>query len=454
MVRSFPTTDDGPGNPGLGWLGIARLGLIQAALGAVVVLTTSTLNRVLIVELGLAAVIPGMLVGIHYAVQLSRPVWGHRSDLGGSRERWILGGMALLASAGTLAASSPLAFEASLALGLAIAIPAYVLIGVGIGACGTSLLALIATRTAPSRRASAATITWMLMIAGIVASSIITGHLLDPYSHPRLILVTAGTGIVALLVCFLAVHGVERRTAPVTPQARSKAGSFRESLADIWQDPHARLFTVFVFLSMLAYSTQDLILEPYAGLLFGMTPGESTRLSGIQHGGVLLGMAVVGICGWVFGQRSPRIAKLFIVWGCAGSALAMAALALSVSFAPAWPLKANVFLLGLMNGTFSVAAIGTMMLLAGEGRKDNAGMRMGVWGAAQAIAFGLGGVLGTIAFDLGRWATGQDASAFAMVFGFEAALFLLSTGLALRITTPGAERHRPGLLTAEPMAAE
>ena len=92
------------GSAGLGWLDIVRLGLVQAALGAIVVLTNSTLNRVLIVELGLAAVIPGLLVGIHYAVQISRPVWGHRSDTGGSRERWILGGLALLGLALPLAA--------------------------------------------------------------------------------------------------------------------------------------------------------------------------------------------------------------------------------------------------------------------------------------------------------------------------------------------------------------
>jgi hypothetical protein len=57
----------------LGWLGIARLGLVQSALGAVVVLTTSTLNRVMVVELALPAMLPAALVAWHYAVQLSRP---------------------------------------------------------------------------------------------------------------------------------------------------------------------------------------------------------------------------------------------------------------------------------------------------------------------------------------------------------------------------------------------
>ena len=85
---------------GLGWLGIVRLGLVQTALGAIVVLTTSTMNRVMVVELALPAMLPGALVAMHYAVQLLRPRLGYGSDVGGQRTPWIIGGMALLALGG------------------------------------------------------------------------------------------------------------------------------------------------------------------------------------------------------------------------------------------------------------------------------------------------------------------------------------------------------------------
>ena len=87
-----------------GWGSIARLGLVQMALGAIVVLTTSTLNRVMVVELALPALLPGLLVALHYAVQLARPRMGFGSDVGGRRTPWIVGGMAVLASGGVLAA--------------------------------------------------------------------------------------------------------------------------------------------------------------------------------------------------------------------------------------------------------------------------------------------------------------------------------------------------------------
>ncbi|SMC53686.1 BCD family MFS transporter [Rhizobium sp. RU36D] len=419
---------------GLGWLDIVRLGLVQAALGAIVVLTNSTLNRVMIVELGLAAVIPGLLVGIHYGVQITRPVWGHRSDTGGSRTAWILLGLAILALSGTLAAATTFLFAYSQALALTVAFLAYILIGVGIGASGTSLLALIATRTVPERRATAATITWMMMIFGIIVTSIVTGILLDPYSHGQLVRVTAATGLVAFLISWLALAGVEKKPAilPVKEPSQPVA-SFGQSLREVWADREARLFTLFIFMSMLAYSTQDLILEPFAGLLFGMTPGQSTQLSGVQHAGIFIGMAVVGLGGFALGRRFPALPKFFILAGCLGSAVALGLLSLAAMFAPHWALKPNVFLLGFMNGMFAVAAIGTMMALATRGTTGNAGMRMGVWGAAQAVSFGLGGLIGSVALDLGRQFTGADSSAFAMVFAIEAGLFLVSALLAVSI---------------------
>ena len=122
----------------LSWSQIARIGLVQMALGAIVVLTTSTLNRLMVVELALPAVLPGALVGLHYGIQLSRPHWGFTSDTGGNRTRWIIAGMAILALGGFLAALAVTLFAASFTMGLVLSIGAYALIGIGVGASGTA----------------------------------------------------------------------------------------------------------------------------------------------------------------------------------------------------------------------------------------------------------------------------------------------------------------------------
>jgi BCD family chlorophyll transporter-like MFS transporter len=410
----------------LSWTQIARLGLVQMALGAIVVLTTSTLNRLMVVEFALPAVLPGALVALHYGIQLSRPRWGFTSDTGGKRTRWIIGGMACLALGGFLAALAVTLFQGGFWAGLGLSILAYAMIGLGVGASGTSLLALLATSTAPHRRAAAATITWLMMIFGIALTAGLAGSFLDPYSPARLLTVVAVVVSAALLLTLLAVAGIEAR---VTAEREPDPTPFLEGLREVWAERRTRNFTLFVFLSMNAYFMQELILEPYAGLVWHFTPGQSTALSGAQNGGVFFGMLTVGIA--ATGLKWGAL-RSWVLAGCLGSAASLGLIAMA-GLAPFGPgLTPLVVLLGFFNGMFAVAAIGAMMALAAEGRGRREGTRMGLWGAAQAIAAGFGGLTGAAAVDLMRGFQ-PDAPAFAAVFIVEAALFLAAALMALHI---------------------
>ena len=463
----------------LGWGGIVRLGLVQACLGAVVVLTTSTLNRVMVVELALPALLPGLLVALHYLVQVTRPRMGFGSDVGGRRTPWIVGGMAVLTSGGVLAALGTVWMASNPGAGITLAVVAFMLIGLGVSASGTSLLVLLAKRVESSRRAPAATIVWMIMIAGFALTAGGAGKLLDPYSPERLVAVTAAVSVAAFLVTLIALYRVEGRPG-VGPEAsavplaaheakptleethgrpkfphpprgtddvsRRPGGTFTEALTQVWREPAARRFTVFIFVSMLAYSAQDLILEPFAGTVFGFTPGGSTQLAGVQHGGVLAGMILVALVGHRFAGTALGSLRAWTVGGCLASALALAGLVAAGLVGPGWPLKLNVFLLGVANGAFSIAAIASMMRLATEGRHAREGVRMGLWGAAQAVAFGLGGLVGTAASDLARWLIGSPGLAYASVFAFEALLFVAAALLAARLAP--AHAHAPASASA------
>ncbi len=414
----------------LGWIAILRLGLVQMALGAIVVLTTSTLNRLMVVELALPAVLPGLLVALHYGIQITRPKWGFLSDTGGHRTRWIIGGMAVLGLGGMGAAVGVTLFETHAGAALALSILSYGLIGLGVGASGTSLLALLATATEPRRRAAAATITWLMMIAGIAVTAGGVGALLDPYSPALLLRIVAMVCLGALVMTTLAVWGIERRLGAPAPQPQ--ATRFVDGLREVWSDPEARLFTIFVLLSMIAYFMQELILEPYAGLVFGLTPGQSTSLSGAQNGGVFLGMLTVGIA--ATGLRLGSL-RAWVVAGCLGSAASLAWIAAlpTLTGAASAALLPAVVMLGFCNGTFAVAAIGAMMALAGQGQSRREGTRMGLWGAAQALAAGFGGLLGAASVDMMRRIVATDATAFGAVFLAEAALFLLAALMARRV---------------------
>ena len=421
----------------IGWLGIVRLGLVQTALGAVVVLTTSTINRIMVVELALPAILPGLLVGLHYAVQMLRPRWGYGSDQGGRRTPWIVGGMATLALGGIGAAVATAWMQSQLVAGIALAVVAFVLIGLGVGACGTSLLVLLAKRVTERRRAAAATIVWMMMIVGFIVTATLAGKYLDPFSATRLIVVTTIVSVAAFLLTLIAVYKVEGvdNALPASGERKSLSAqpSFKVALAQVWDEPRARRFTIFVFVSMLAYSAQDLILEPFAGSVFGFTPGESTQLSGVQHGGVLAGMVLVALTASGIGGAVLGSLRNWTIAGCIASAVALLSLVAAGLVGPPWPLKYSVFALGVANGAFAVAAIGSMMALASAGRETREGVRMGLWGAAQGVAFGLGGLAGTVASDLTRHVMTSPGAAYATVFAGEALLFLVAARLAAAV---------------------
>jgi len=416
---------------GIGWFGIVRLGTVQAAIGAIVMLATSLLNRVMVVEFAIAAAVPAGLVAWHYAVQMSRPLWGHKSDRSEKRSSWIMAGMGILAL-GTLVAVDATIMMASAGIGaIILAVVGFSLIGLGVGMAGTALLALLASRVAIERKPAAAAISWTMMVAGIVVAAGVSGSFLDPFSEARLAIVTSMVVLVAFCVAMLALRGLERNSLPVEQGRNSETkASFTQVLKDISHDQQARRFTYFVFISMLAYSMQDLILEPFAGFVFGMTPGESTQLAGVQHGGILLGMLAAGLGGSLYAKYFGRNEKLWIIIGCLGSALMLGGLSIAAAMGPTWPLKANVFGLGVANGIFAVAAVGAMLGLASDGSSSGEGARMGVWGAAQAIAFGAGGLLGALIVDLLRGTVADNSNAFQIVFVVEGAMFILAALVA------------------------
>ncbi len=164
-----------------GWASVARLGLVQASLGAIVVLTTSTLNRVMVVELALPALLPGILVALHYLVQMARPRMGHGSDVGGRRTPWIVGGMAVLGLGGVVAALATVWMATNQPAGIALAVFGFALVGLGVSASGTSLLVMLAKRVPDARKGGAATLVWMMMIAGFAVTAGLAGRFLDPY---------------------------------------------------------------------------------------------------------------------------------------------------------------------------------------------------------------------------------------------------------------------------------
>ncbi|WP_062226240.1 BCD family MFS transporter [Aureimonas frigidaquae] len=419
-----------------GWLTIVRLALAQTAIGAIVVLTTSTLNRVMIVELGLAATLPSFLISLHYTVQLSRPRFGHASDVGMRRTPWILGGIALLACGALLAACATGIMRTAPIPGYALALVAFLIIGAGVGASGTALLTLAAAIVTPERRGPAATLMFTMMIAGFALTTSLAARFLEPFSMMRLIAVTGTVGLCALVSATLALWRLEGQGRTAAQPTEARTGGFSGAFAGVWQERRTRGFAYFVFLSMLAYSGQDVVLEPFGGIAFGLSPAGTTRLAAWQNGGTFLGMLVVALAGGLLGRRYPDILRWTAILGCVLSTACLLALAAAPLDAQRFPIFGVGAVLGFGLGAFTISAIGAMMAMAGgtsgpegDGRQ---GLRMGVWGAAQAMAFAGGGLAAGLMVDIAGYVGGSAVIGYMTVFLCEAALFVIAGLLARR----------------------
>lgn len=486
MNTSNPSSVQSISKSSTSWFNIACVGVVQACMGAVVVTTTTTLNRVMVVELALPAMLPGFLVSLHYFIQMVRPRMGHGADQSQRATPWILGGMALLSLGGILAAFATVWMATNFLLGLVSALVAFCMIGMGVSACGTTLLVLLSKGVGEQQRAGAATAVWCMMIFGFALTSIVSGRLLDPFSFDRLLAVSLGVSALTLLLSALSMWGLERRMLGerYKPQAQaqdlgsglvasgadqtlnvhedakrslnkerkdSKAG-FKQALALLWRDDQARLFTFFVFTSMLAYSAQDLVLEPFAGFIYHYTPGQTTQLSGTLHASVLVGMLMLALIGSRFVKGRLGSVASWMVGGCLISALGMFGLCYAAywgGFDQQLSLQPILYVLGMGNGLFSIAAISSMMHLATLEKRElqvgdqavQPGIRMGLWGAAQAIAFGLGGVVGSAASDLSKRWFSEPSWAYAIVFALEAMAFLMAAWMAYRVKSLSAEQE-------------
>ena len=429
----------------MNWFSILRLGLIQLCIGSSVVIPLSTLNRLMKVELALPATIAGFLIALHYAVQLTRVNWGYLSDKTQNRSQWIIFGMLILGIGGVLASASIPLIESNFAYGIMLALFSYTLIGFGVGAAGTPLLALLASYSSKSQKGFAASITFLMMILGLAITGITAGIILDPYSHQKLIKITASLAIMTNILSYLSLKNLEkslRNNADArTPNAINYDVPFLEGIKKVWMEREARLFTIFIFISMGAFSMQDPILEPFAGEVFGFAVGESTKLDGFHKIGTLIGIILIILCLSKFriGFASLSIVKnerlgsekFWLITGCLFSAFSLFIISLlGLTYRDPSILNSVVFLFGISNGVFTAGILGTMLHLASRGSGDNnTGTRMGIWGAAQAYATMIAVFFSTVLVDILGLMMNSLPSVYAIVFLTAASFFIAAAFL-------------------------
>ncbi len=373
---------------------LLRLSLFQVSVGMVVVLLNGTLNRVMIVELG----VPGWLVAIMVSLPLVfaplRAMIGFRSDnhfsaLGWRRVPYIwfgtllqFGGLAIMPFALIVLSGDA---NGPAWIGDAAAALAFLLVGAGVHTTQTAGLAL-ATDLAPEEtRPRVVAFLYVMLLIGMVASGVVFGEVLADFREFRLIQVVQGAAIVTAALNVIALWKQEPRDPARTAKDRPRP-SFRESWAEFRRETNSTRIFVTVALGTAAFTMQDILLEPYGGQILHLTVGQTTALTAVFAIGILAGFALAA--------RSLRLgsdAYQLAAFGVLAGVAAFSCVIFSAPLSSPMLLRIGTGLIGFGGGLFAVGTLTAAMQLA---RNGQCGLVLGAWGAVQATAAGIAIALG------------------------------------------------------------
>jgi BCD family chlorophyll transporter-like MFS transporter len=370
---------------------LLRLSLFQVSVGLAMVLLNATLNRVMIVELGISATLVAILVALPLLFAPLRALIGHRSDhhrsfLGWKRVPYIWFGtlmqfsglaimpFALLVMTGDGASGRTLPGEIGGAL-------AFLLVGAGVAMTQTAGLAL-ANDLAPERaRPRVVSLLYVMLLVGMFGSSLALGQLLRDFTPTQLIGVIQGTAVVTLVLNVIALWKQEARTAGGNARAPAPP-EFSATWADFTAPSRTRRLLAAVGLGAAGFGMQDILLEPYGGQVLGLSVGATTALTALASAGTIAGLALAAR-GLGQGRDPARFAGL----GALSGILAFTLVIFSGPLQSVPLFCVGVTLIGFGAGLFSVSTLTAAMTLGDAGQS---GLALGAWGAVQATAAGLG----------------------------------------------------------------
>jgi len=459
-VNMLPFSDAVSAELPLGQL--LRLSLFQVSVGMAAVMLLGTLNRVMIVELNIAAMLVAAMIAIPVLVAPFRALVGFKSDnyrsaIGWKRipylwfgTIWQFGGlaimpMALLVLSGDRAIDAP--WAGYMGAGLA-----FLMTGIGMHMTQTAGLALAADRATEENRPKVVALLYVMHLIGMAFAAIIIGALLHDYSALRLVQVVQGTAVVTLLLNLIALWKQEK-VVPMTKAERAAAGpTFKEAWADFASGGDAGRLIGVVFLGTMAFNMQDVLLEPYGGEILGLSVSATTLLTAMWALGALAGFAIAAK--WLAKGMDPyRMCARGILTGLA--AFAAVIFAAPMGSPPLFYIGAT--LIGFGGGLFGVATLTAAMTMKTSGTAGR-GLALGAWGAAQATGAGLSIFLGGTIRDLVNHAAGNGmlsealatpATGYSVVYHTEIGLLFLTLivlGPLVRVQAMTTERSAsPGL---------
>lgn len=387
---------------------LLRLALFQVAVGMVIVLLNGTLNRVMVVELNIPVWLVSLMISLPLMFAPFRALVGHQSDnhksfIGWRRVPYIwmgallmFGGLAIMPFALLI-----LSHQSSMPVGAgyASAALAFLLTGVGLHTTQTAGLAL-ATDIAPqSSRPRVVALLYVMLLVGMVISSIIFSLLLKDFNSLKLIQVVQGAAVVSIILNMIALWQQEPRNQKLTEPNRARQ-SFSQAWKMFRQAGNSSRLLVVVALGTTAFSMQDILLEPYGGEILALSVSATTVLTAIFSTGTLIALGIASRSL----SRGSDPSRLAAVGGLTG-VFAFLAIMLAAPLEAVFLFYLGTTLIGFGSGLFAVGTLIYTMELSdirqtGNQQLIQSGLALGAWGAVQATAGGVGIALGGALRDI------------------------------------------------------
>jgi MFS transporter, BCD family, chlorophyll transporter len=433
---------------------LLRLALFQVSVGMALVMLVGTLNRVMIVELKVPAALVAIMVALPVLWAPVRALIGfrsdhHRSALGWRRVPFIwmgtllqFGGLAIMPFALLVLGGGGNAAAWPAWVGPAGAAIAFLLVGAGLHTAQTAGLALATDLAAPEARPKVVGLMYVMLLAGSIVSATVFGALLHDFSPARLVQVIQASAIATLVLNTVALWKQEPRSARHRPQpGAAPPPSFVAAWTAYSQGDRALARLAAIALGTLAFGMQDVLLEPYGGQVLGLSVGATTWLTATLAFGGLLGFGAASAI-LDRGADPVRMAMAGVGLGIP----AFAAVLLAAGTQSIVLLVAGTLMIGLGAGVFGH---GTLTMTMNQAPREQIGLALGAWGAAQATAAGAGMAAGGLLRDavnalalpghLGP-ALAQPATGYAVVYGSEMLLLLVTLAVMASLAPPAAGR--------------
>ena len=415
---------------------LLRLSLFQVSVGMALVLLIGTLNRVMIVELGVPASLVGIMIALPLLFAPFRALIGfrsdnHRSALGWRRVPFMykgamvqFGGLAIMPFALLVLSGQGNAGAAPAWIGELGAGVAFLLVGAGLHTTQTVGLAL-ATDLAPAEsQPKVVGLMYVMLLFGMIGSALLFGALLANFTPGRLIQVIQGSAVATIVLNGTALWKQESRGTAPRPLRRQP--SFRGSWDSFTEGGLVVRRLIAVGMGTMAFSMEDVLLEPYGGQILQLSVGDTTKLTAT--------LAVGGLFGFGLASRVLSRGADPIRMACYGALVGIPAfmgVILAAPLASAKLFGLGTFLIGFGAGLFGHGTLTATMNLAPQ---NQTGLALGAWGAVQASAAGLAIALGGIIRDVVAGMTAPTALGAAMaydcVYGIELVL-LFATLVAM-----------------------